>query len=335
MLTSKNADTNPVIIRQVNALKDKHYIKILEYTRKQKRIIGIFLDVIFFYFKLSFVIRKEHFDVVHCHDMHTLIVGTMIAKLKRKKLIYDVHDIYYFNDSLPVKKILKFIDLLFAKLSNYIIVPCIDFKKYFKKVNPNVIVIYNAPPIDLYKPMPKKDNTFVISYLGTIRNTSTFKTLFESVKNMNDVNVMVTKMGGLSERITKLSEDYNNVIMLEPTDENGIIKRYQNSDCLYCVYPENSPPILYSVPMKIFDAMSIGIPVITNDIGFTGDFVNKYNIGITVKANDVKELTAKIILLKDTNSKYVKGMNGRMLAESYFNWKSQKEKLFMVFNKVR
>ncbi|MCK4266384.1 MAG: glycosyltransferase, partial [Thermoplasmata archaeon] len=54
---------------------------------------------------------REDWQILHCHDLDTLPVGILMAKLKRRPLVYDSHEIY----SSMVGEVMKGIAFRFTR----------------------------------------------------------------------------------------------------------------------------------------------------------------------------------------------------------------------------
>lgn len=73
-------------------------------------------------------------------------------------------------------------------------------------------------------------------------------------------------------------------------------------------------------PLKLYDYMACGIPVIGSDVGQIKQVIEEYQNGLTV-GDSIEDIIEKIIFLKE-NKETMKqmGANGRKAVESYFNW---------------
>jgi glycosyltransferase involved in cell wall biosynthesis len=308
-------------------------------------MFGLIKKIPFYFITLLRLTKDEDFDVIHCHDMHTIFSGLVIAKLRKCKSVYDAHDIYYLNSGVIGKSVIKKIDLFFAKLFDLILVPCDVFNSYFSRVNRNVATIWNVPEHDVYiqkeidsynkflDDIIGSKTKYIISYFGSFRFRKPFFTLFEAVKNLDNVYICLSGAGKCLKEIEYLSYNYDNVKIIPLTTPEGVIERYRKTNCLFSIYPHDHPVIKYSIPMKIFDAMAFGLPVIVNNIGYTSMFVEYNNIGYTVNEYDTDALRNCIIkLINDT--KNIKGKNGRRLIEEIFNWDRESKKLIERYRKM-
>ena len=356
MLYSKEFEPNPVLYRQCQTLlKNGHNVKIIAWDRTNKRpknenIDGIevqnvgvkcsygdlaqLLVKIFSYYSQVFrMVIKEKFDVMHCHDIQTIPIGLFIGKLLGKKVIYDVHDFYFDRESL-LNNMLKAIDSFFASKADFITVPSDYFSKYYMRINNNVSVIFNVPEKDLFVPIktsPKK-SVFTISYFGSVRWDKQLVDMIKVTSELDCVEVFIGGGGIKMKEIKKIAKKYRHVKVEGYVPYNNLVKRYWQSDCIYVVYPPTNQAIKYSVPMKIFEAMACGIPVIANSEGYTGTFVKGNNVGRCIDEGDLQQIRKAIISLRDDPILRNKlGENGRKLIEEVYNWENMEKRLLYVY----
>lgn len=288
-----------------------------------------------YYIKLMRKLDAMDYDVLHCYDQYTIAIGAFLSKLHGKRLVYDVLDIYYldFPDG-PVKSLYSSIDRFFASFSDAIKVPCDYFRSYYEKED-KTTVVYNCPEKDRFTPEKKGHEGFAIGHFGNIRWVEPFELLFEAVKGMKDVMVVVGGEGIFMDILRDKARGIGNIDIQGFVPFENVPERYRGIDALYVVYPENHAPILYSVPMKIFEAMACGIPVIVNNIGFTADFVKKNGIGLTVNGKDPTDIRRAVLRLKeDEDLRDKMGKRGRMLVEREYNWENMEKRLLKMYEEM-
>jgi len=290
------------------------------------------------------------FDVVECHNFDTLPLGLLIGKLKGKKIVYHSLDLYFTwfarETSSRIKKYISIIFRKFEKLTlksiDHLIVVTPALLDYYKKydITCKTTVLLNTPNKNFFNQFIQNKNKedsskFVISYIGEIRYEEPLLNLIEASAKINDVEVLIVGGGVKAESIKKKVEKYPNVLIIGQVPYKEVIKYYMKSDCTYAVYDSNVENIKVAIPVKVFEAMACGIPVIVNKNIWVSNFVEKNKIGLCVNEDNREEIENAILELKNNkNLKIEFGKNGRKLFEETYNWEKQEEKLLKVYNKI-
>ena len=143
----------------------------------------------------------------------------------------------------------------------------------------------------------------------------------EATKNMKNVRIFIGGGGIKMEEIKEIAKNYKHVEVSGFVPYEKLINRYRQSDCIYAVYPSSNQVIKYSVPMKIFEAMACGLPVIANCEGYTGKFVRENKIGLCVEEGNLEQIKEAVIkLVNNVELQKELGKNGRKLVEKFYNW---------------
>ena len=118
-------------------------------------------------------------------------------------------------------------------------------------------------------------------------------------------------------------------------------ERYENKKNIY----ENSkigmvtlyPIINYldALPVKMFEYMSAGIPVISSNFPLWKKIVEGNNCGLTVDPKDPKQISSAIekLLSNDKQAKEM-GQNGRKAVEEVYNWEIEEKKLLDIYKEI-
>ena len=81
--------------------------------------------ILIYWIKAFFKVIKDNPKIIHTHDFDTAILGFLMKLFFKKKWIYDSHDLYftYFTKDSLISKIVKKLDIFFAKYCDKLIVP--------------------------------------------------------------------------------------------------------------------------------------------------------------------------------------------------------------------
>lgn len=287
-------------------------------------------------------------DIYQFHDPELLYVGLLLKK-RNKKVVFDSHedvgkDILFKPYLKPfVSKAISygynfFEKFVCSKLDGIIgATPFImnNFVKYNKKV----ININNYPVLDdfyLNVSWERKKNE--LCYIGSIspqRGINEILQAFEFVSSEARLNLA----GSFSDLITKekiesldlFKEKVNNWGYVNQSEVKNILIR----SIAGLVTLHGIPTFLESLPIKMFEYMSAGIPLIISDFPYWRELLKGYDCCIFVEPKDYKSIALAIDFFSN-NPKVAEqmGKRGRMLVEQKFNWKSESTKLLSFYNEI-
>lgn len=357
VLFAKEFNQHPVVYREAMTLKKAgHEVAIYAWDRSSSRaeeenvdgiriinihgkseygsFYGVLKGIWRYYLGLLRKLGSAQYDVVMAYDQYAIPVAVLLSKLHGKPVVYNVLDIYYLDmPDGPLKKALEKVDRRLAKSARAVKVPCDVFAKHYD--NRNTTVVWNCPEKDLFVPGHTGHEDFVIAYFGNIRWIEPFRILFKAMGNVKGVRVKIGGEGIYMNEVKALAERYDNIYIEGFVPFEKIAERYREIDMLYVVYPRNHAPILYSIPMKIFEAMACGIPVAVNDVGFTADFVKKHGVGVVVDGDDAAGMKDVFLKMRDSEDlRSEMGRRGRRLVETEYNWENMGRRFLSIFEDI-
>ncbi|ALV63887.1 Glycosyl transferase, group 1 [Thermococcus sp. 2319x1] len=326
-------------------------IKIIRFGPKSKygNLLDFALKLPLFYLRtLKFILRHDY-DAIHTHDFDTAILGLLAKILRRKKWIYDVHDLYYTFFSMEgekenfLEKLIQRLDMFLAKSSNVVIVATQSIggkyeglREYYIKsgINPEKIVtIWNVPEVESFLKHEelnlKKPKKFTIGFIGSQRTISNFIRLFEAVKNEKNSKILFVGTGKVAEELKRtVKEKYRNldIEFIGSVPYKLIPNYYKLCNVMYAYYPPREN-VKRAIAIKVFEAAILGIPVIVNADSLMEDFVKKYRCGATISTptvNDVQRALEDVKLVK-FSPKYIRRK---------WNWRNEERKLIRTYHRV-
>lgn len=286
---------------------------------------------------------KEDAKIYHFHDPDFLPYA---AKLKRngKMVIYDVHE------DLPRQILSKYwIPIIFRKLISRVIekyenhiAKKLDFictstpfiRDRFLKINPETADINNFPIIENFR-VTKELNFESLCYIGGITSLRGIK---ESIIASKLCKVKINIAGSYSpenykSELKKLKE-WDAVIEHGHVNSQEINKILSNS---FAGMVTLKPIVNYidSLPIKMFEYMAAGLPVISSDFPLWKTIVEKNDCGICVDPENPNEIAKAIeFILKNPEKAKKMGQNGRRIVEEKYNWTNEEFKLINIYKKL-
>lgn len=227
-------------------------------------------------------LKKEKFDILHCHDLDGAIVGLAIHKKNITK-IFDMHEYYLTRNSKIGNLIMNQLVRHIQNKFNWIIFLNDKQKRDVKVQNINkLIFLPNYPEKKLFDNFTKTVSDKIrIGYVGSIRNILAFENLFKSIKSSNKLTVELYGNGVTAEYLKKYESE--NIRFYGFYVYSQLKDIYQNIDLMYCVY-DNLKNDTY--PVKYLEALAAHIPVIIDKNSIASKLIEKYDIGFLVDVND-------------------------------------------------
>lgn len=244
----------------------------------------------------------------------------LVSKIKNKKYILDVRDLYpevLFNLNIINQKSLLGRGLLFLEKTVYdnaflistVTNGLVDHIKN-KSANQNIYLIRNGYSKNLFYPQKiKSDDKFKIIFHGTMGKFQNIELIVELAKlfkdkNMNDIELTIIGDGDKSSCLERKIEEFNlkNINYLGRKNIKEIPKFINESDI--GISPRIDGMISQtSFPVKVYEYLGCGKPVLVTPISEVGNFIEENEMGFQVK-NDVDELFKLILKFKNDNKLY-------------------------------
>jgi len=291
---------------------------------------------------------KIVFDSVHCHDLDTLRVGIEYKKTFGSKLIYDSHELWTEMSGINyfVKNRYSKIEKEYFQSIDHVITvsPSIieEFKKRYNSEIPTTLVrnmplkSKNANEIILTEP---NDNEIKIVYSGFYIKGRGIEFILDSAVKFpdnikmyllvqNDPNVIQE----LKDKVCKLKLE-GRVFIKGFVPQEEVIKELSKYDIGILPYLPVSLNNLYCLPNKLFQYLSAGICVVSNNLPDVKDILMTHNCGLTY--DETTNLVNVLYDLSENPSKLYKyKKNAKNIIENTLNWDEEKEQLINLYGNL-
>jgi glycosyltransferase involved in cell wall biosynthesis len=285
-------------------------------------------------------------DIVHFHDPELMLLGLKLHKMGIK-VIYDVHEDLpkqILNKHwLPklvrpfVSQVVKKIEKKCAQRLAAIITATPLIAKRFSKFNNNTLTIYNYPMLsELSRDATDYANReYSLCYIGSISKTRGIIPLVESLAISK---LKLELAGALSGDI-----DIKEIKSLpggEYVNYHGVLSRDQVANLLHktkigIVTLLPTPSYIESMPIKMFEYMLAGMPIIASNFTLWEEIVTQYNCGILVDPEDKNSIAmACKKLIEDPQLAKKMGQLGQQVVQELLNWEIESKKLLNFYQEI-
>ena len=284
--------------------------------------------------------------IIHVHDFDTLLIGFLLSRMSNTKLIYDAHESYseMFSDKVP-RSIVVFVNTLegiFSKRANRIISSGYLLGKRLERISSQKVdVIQNTVSEAVGSEFPRKEPLgFVIGYIGGFLNDRNLRELVEAFKIFCDSHpkskLIFAGWGPLSQYLkseARLNPScFEFLGKIDYVDVPRILSKLSLSVVFGSRLIKNNH---YATPNRVFESVSLGVPVLTSDFGEMKRIVTDWKFGIPVKSWNVNEIVSKLdYLYHNQDELWNLGLVARDTFIADLTWEKIKKKLLRLYNNI-
>jgi len=287
-------------------------------------------------------------DLYHIHDPELLTVGLMLRMLG-KKVIYDIHE--DLPKTVPYKSyISKYIrrplmwmvertENAAARHMSGLVVATPAIKSRFRPMHNHVVVVNNYPIVkelvqSTQLAWAKRDSSVV--YLGGISEERGIREVLAAMDLLpSDMRVKLELAGWFP--VQRLQDEltggpyWKHVRWHGELDRKGIAALLNRVRVgLVILHPEKN--FVVSHPVKLFEYMAVGIPVIASDFPLWRHIIDDAGCGVLVDPLDVPGIARAIErLIANPVEAEEMGKRGREAIVDRFNWANEEQKLLSFY----
>jgi glycosyltransferase involved in cell wall biosynthesis len=266
-------------------------------------------------------------------------------------VIYDLHEDvvadFEHKKWLAVKSLVKTAYLFFENLALpyfYLVLAEVTYANTYKNRTSKYIVVQNFVQLKDFESNSSnynaKGNTLAfVGYLSARRGLPYILEAISILKSRG-IFIILRCIGELDIEVEEILKNYDGWSEIKDQVEfRGYIPYPQSieaiEDCIVGIaLPETLPNHKGSYPTKMFEYMSIGLPVIASDFQLYKDVVEKYECGFTVTPED-PEAIANAIEKLYLNREMAKRMsaNAKETVKN-FDWESEAKRLIDFYKQI-
>lgn len=293
-----------------------------------------------------------HPDIVHIHEYEILLIVKELLKRDPKiKIIYDIHEDnpkqqaqWYRNNkrelaALAVEKMVQWKEKQVMKKATAVITVTDYISQLVSRQHVNVFTVKNYPKADdiccVNDDLEKRESNYC--YAGGVTEDRGITLL---VKNSDSIEGKFWIAGNMEQSYReRLSREYP-ALWVQNVCYKGYLTREQvNEFYSSCVVGmctlQFHPNYINALPIKLFEYMAAGIPVVISDFPLWRQIVEDAGCGIIVDPYDEKAITEAVNrLLSDRKLAKRMGDNGRRAVREKYSWEHEADILLKAYRSI-
>jgi glycosyltransferase involved in cell wall biosynthesis len=294
---------------------------------------------------------QEHADLYHFHDPELIPVGVLL-KIQGKKVIYDVHEdvprqiltkhwIPHLLRKL-VAQIAELMELVGTRPFNGITAATPTIAERFPPEK--TVIVQNFPILNELTPAKllkhtDKQNSPCIVYVGGLSITRGIKEMVQAMALLPESRRARLALAGTfqpPELEVELQQmpGWERMQFVGWQDRQGVAQLLSKAQIgLVMLHPIIN--YLDSYPVKLFEYMAAGLPVIASNFPLWKEIVEGNKCGLTVDPLNPEEIAQAIEYLLDHPKEcQTMGENGRRAVTEKYNWEKESEKLLALYERI-
>lgn len=284
--------------------------------------------------RLFFYLLFSKSDILLANDTDTLPANFLASKIRRKKLIFDAHELFPEVPELvnrpKVKKVWEKIEgAFFPKLKNAYTVSGSIADYYKDRYGVNMEVIRNVPYKRVDLPIKTKKKQKTILYQGALNKGRCLEYVIPAMKWIENAELIIAGDGDIRAELEELTSSLkldDKVTFLGKMLPDDFRELTPDADVGFCLLENMGLSYYFSLPNRIFDYLHAGVPVLASDFPEIKNFVEKHKTGLLTGSISPESIAEK---LNEMLTNPIETIHFAEIAKKYC-WENEEKKLIAI-----
>jgi glycosyltransferase involved in cell wall biosynthesis len=308
-----------------------------------------FLFYGFFNMRLFFSLLFRKNDLLVADDLDTLLPNYIVSKIRRIPLVYDSHEYFTGVPEIQNRPFVKWVwrtieRSVFPNLYNVITVSDPIAEKYLSEYGIRPITVRNcAESSKGIKSYTRKELGIEQSHLlaiiqGTGINADRGgEELIEAIGMTNGITLLIIGSGDLLPLLKSKVNGLNlqdRVRFIPALSWKEMMRYTRSADAGLSLDKDTNLNYRFSLPNKLFDYLSAGIPVIAGSLPEMKKIVEENECGIIISDISPQEISNALIKVRDDH-KYLNNLKKNAIhASEKLIWDKEAEKVRSIYSSL-
>jgi glycosyltransferase involved in cell wall biosynthesis len=308
-----------------------------------------FLFYKFFSIRLFLYLLFHRFDLLVANDLDTLLPNFLVSKIRNIPLVYDSHEYFTGVPEIQNRPAVKWVwhsieRLMFPGLKYVMTVSDSVARKYESEYGVKILTVRNCSrKTDHILPYSKAElgiteTDLLLILQGTGINIDRgSEELLGALSQTENVSLLIVGSGDVIDRLKSMSGELNisdRVKFIPVLKWDEMIRYTKSADAGLSLDKNTNPNYLCSLPNKLFDYISSGIPLIVSDLPEVSAIVREAGCGLIIESVTPENISGAITRLKDDPKEREEFRKKSVSASNTLNWERESAKLAEFYKKV-
>ena len=311
----------------------------------------------YFYHKACQIIEDEQPDVLYQRDLH--YAGVDLSRRFRLPIILEMNGSSSFSAEWrrrysPIHiKMVHYKERKICMQAGSVVVVTPPLKDYLAGLGISERKVFILPNgVDISRFFPDEDSggkirkrygledKLVIGFVGGFRPYHGVHVLIDSARLILDscpqAHILIVGDGPQRKELDLkvLEQNLENEVSLIGSVPFEEVPAYINAMDI-TVAPYAKLPQLYGSPIKLFEYMAVGKPIVTTQRPLVAAVIEHLKNGIIVKPGDPQQLATAIVqLINDKDLRERLGSEGRRMVEEKYTWEGNAQKIIEIYKNL-
>lgn len=291
--------------------------------------------------RLFFFLLFRSFEMLNANDLDTLLANYLVARLRRKRLIYDSHEYFTEVPELIERPQTRAIWLrlerwIFPRLTNVYTVNSSLARIYAETYQVPVEVIRNVPIPQAAPPSAPLSGPPILLYQGAVNVGRGIELMIRTMAHLPGKVLWIIGKGDILEEMQAL-------VQQQPHPERILFKGFvpleqlssftQQATLGLSLEEDLGANYRYASPNKVYDYLQAGVPVLVSKLPEMEQTVSTYGVGkvLTEEDRSPERLATLIDAMLSNKEEYQNWQQACLIAREELNWEQEKHKLIQIY----
>jgi glycosyltransferase involved in cell wall biosynthesis len=301
-----------------------------------------FLFYKFFNIRLFIFLLFHKHDLLVSNDLDTLLPDYLVSKIKALPLVYDSHEYFTGVPEIQHRPLVKWVwkgieKSIFPQLKYVMTVSDSIAIQYEKEYGVRPVTVRNcAARTESIIPFSRKelqinpDHLLLILQGTGINIDRGGDELIDAISITDNVSLLIVGSGGnvglLREKTSNMGLS-SRIKFIPVLPWESLMKYTRSADAGLSLDKNSNLNYNFSLPNKLFDYISAGIPVIASELPEISKILGDYNCGLSISEVNPREISKAIMTLRDNRGLLLELKRNADIASESLNWENESKKV--------